>query len=94
MTAAEVPTTVICSQCGHLRETLPKLVNIWLCERCGALHDRGMNAARNILFMATRHEGDTESRREAPGDAKRLQTREKTPTGAGEERFASANRKQ
>ncbi len=91
---AEVPTNVTCSQCRHVRETLPELVNIWLCERCGTLHERGTNAARNILSVGVRDDARSERRREAPGDAKRLWTHDKTPAGAGEERLASASRKQ
>jgi len=91
---AEVPTDITCCRCGHVRETLPELVNIWLCERCGTLHERGMNAARNILSVAAQEDALLERRREAPGDAKRLWTHDKTPAGAGEERFASASRKQ
>jgi len=89
-----VPTDVTCCQCGHVRETLPELVNIWLCERCGTLHERGTNAARNVLSVGVRENAHSERRREAPGDAKRLWTHDKTPAGAGEERLASASRKQ
>ncbi len=91
---AEMPTTATCSRCGNVREALPDLVNIWLCEQCGTLHERGTNAAVNILSVGTREDTRTQRRREAPGDAKRLQTRDKTPTGAGEEGLAPASRKQ
>lgn len=91
---AEVPTDVTCSQCGHVREALPDLVNIWLCEQCGTLHERGVNAARNILSVGARDDTRSERRREAPGDAKRLRTHDKTPVGAGEGTFASASKKQ
>lgn len=91
---AEAPTDITCCRCGHMRATLPELVNIWLCEQCGTLHERGMNAARNILSVAAREDARTERRREAPGDEKRLSTHDKTPVGAGEERLASASTKQ
>ena len=94
MIPAEMPTDVTCCRCGHVRATLPELVNIWLCEQCGTLHERGMNAARNILSVGVREDARSERRREAPGDAKRLWTHDKTPAGAGEERLASASRKQ
>jgi len=94
MIPAAMPTNVTCSQCGHVRETLPALVNIWLCEQCGTLHERGTNAARNILSVEVRGDMPSERRREALGDAKRLWTHDKTPAGAGEETFASASRKQ
>ena len=42
------PSSKICSQCGALRDTLPLNVREWTC-RCGTVHDRDVNAARNIL---------------------------------------------
>ena len=42
------PSSKICSECGALREMLPLNVREWTC-RCGAVHDRDVNAARNIL---------------------------------------------
>ena len=42
------PSSKMCSECGVLREVLPLNVREWTC-RCGAVHDRDVNAARNIL---------------------------------------------
>jgi putative transposase len=42
------PSTKTCSECGVLREVLPLNVREWTC-RCGVVHDRDVNAARNIL---------------------------------------------
>lgn len=91
---AAVPTTAICSWCGHERAPLSELVNIWLCEQCGTLHERGTNAARNILSVGMREDPRTDRRREALGDEKRLSTRPKTPVGAGGERFTAVSKKQ
>ncbi|MGI5420591.1 RNA-guided endonuclease InsQ/TnpB family protein [Actinomadura luteofluorescens] len=42
------PSTKLCGTCGAVRGTLPLDVREWTCE-CGAVHDRDVNAARNIL---------------------------------------------
>ncbi|GIE94856.1 hypothetical protein Ari01nite_23210 [Paractinoplanes rishiriensis] len=38
----------LCSTCGALAERMPLNVRSWTC-RCGTVHDRDVNAARNIL---------------------------------------------
>ncbi|GAA1405210.1 RNA-guided endonuclease InsQ/TnpB family protein [Catellatospora coxensis] len=43
-----LPSTRLCSTCGSLAERMPLDVREWTC-RCGAVHDRDVNAARNIL---------------------------------------------
>ncbi|WP_339154347.1 RNA-guided endonuclease TnpB family protein [Actinomadura luteofluorescens] len=42
------PSTKLCGTCGNIRAKLPLDVREWTCE-CGAVHDRDVNAARNIL---------------------------------------------
>ncbi|MEV4140207.1 RNA-guided endonuclease TnpB family protein [Dactylosporangium sp. NPDC049742] len=42
------PSSKLCSTCGALAERMPLHVREWAC-RCGAVHDRDVNAARNIL---------------------------------------------
>jgi putative transposase len=42
------PSSKLCSACGALAETMPLTVRSWTC-RCGTVHDRDVNAARNIL---------------------------------------------
>ena len=42
------PSSKLCSVCGALAETMPLTVREWTC-RCGIVHDRDVNAARNIL---------------------------------------------
>jgi len=41
-----------CSACGHRREVLPLAVRLWTCQACGVLHDRDVNAARNLARYA------------------------------------------
>jgi putative transposase len=42
------PSTKLCSACGTVQDKLPLNVREWTC-RCGATHDRDVNAACNIL---------------------------------------------
>ena len=42
------PSSKLCSACGALAETMPLTVREWTC-RCGVVHDRDVNAARNIV---------------------------------------------
>lgn len=44
------PSSKTCSECGHIVESLPLNIRDWECE-CGAVHDRDVNAARNILAV-------------------------------------------
>ncbi|MEU0562566.1 RNA-guided endonuclease TnpB family protein, partial [Dactylosporangium sp. NPDC006015] len=42
------PSSKLCSTCGALAEHMPLHVRSWTCQ-CGTVHDRDVNAARNIL---------------------------------------------
>jgi putative transposase len=44
-----VPTSQACSDCGVNDGPKPLSVRQWSCAACGAVHDRDVNAARNIL---------------------------------------------
>ena len=41
------PSSKVCSACGAVHDGMPLSVREWTC-RCGAVHDRDVNAARNI----------------------------------------------
>ncbi len=43
------PSSKRCGDCGHIVESLPLSVREWDCPKCGAHHDRDIDAARNIL---------------------------------------------
>ena len=52
----EAYTTQACSCCGTLSQSSPKGraglgIREWTCVDCGAVHDRDINAARNILAL-------------------------------------------
>lgn len=42
------PSSKLCGVCGAIRAKLPLNVRTWTCE-CGAVHDRDVNAANNLL---------------------------------------------
>jgi putative transposase len=43
------PSSKRCGNCGHIVDKLPLNVREWECPKCGANHDRDLNAANNIL---------------------------------------------
>jgi putative transposase len=43
------PSSKRCGSCGHVVDKLPLNVREWECPKCGANHDRDINASKNIL---------------------------------------------
>lgn len=43
------PSSKLCSNCGHLIDSLPLNIRSWQCSKCNSIHDRDVNAAINIL---------------------------------------------
>lgn len=43
------PSSKRCSDCGHTVPKMPLKVREWVCPECGSIHDRDVNAARNVL---------------------------------------------
>jgi putative transposase len=60
-----VPSSQICSHCGVQDGPKPLSVRIWVCATCAAVHDRDVNAARNILAA-----GQAERLNACGGDAR------------------------
>jgi putative transposase len=48
------PTSQVCSACGTRDGPKPLGVRAWTCAACGTVHDRDVNAARNILALGRR----------------------------------------
>ena len=48
------PTSQVCSACGVKDGPKPLSVRQWTCAACGTIHDRDVNAARNILALGRR----------------------------------------
>ncbi|MEO8970088.1 MAG: IS200/IS605 family element RNA-guided endonuclease TnpB [Ktedonobacteraceae bacterium] len=42
------PSSKRCFDCGHILDSLPLDVRSWTCPECGVVHDRDVNAAKNI----------------------------------------------
>ena len=45
------PSSKTCSSCSHLMSEMPLSIREWTCPSCGAVHDRDINAANNILIQ-------------------------------------------
>jgi putative transposase len=45
-------TSQDCSNCGHRSGKKPLHIRKWVCENCGSIHDRDVNAAKNIQARA------------------------------------------
>jgi putative transposase len=65
-------TTQICSACGMLPSSRPRGIadlgiRKWRCSDCGAIHDRDVNAARNILTLGLSAQPPAEESRVAHG---------------------------
>lgn len=46
------PSTKLCNNCGYKYEDITIDVRMWECPECGEIHDRDVNAAKNILQKA------------------------------------------
>ena len=46
------PSSKLCSVCGYKHDALKLSDREWTCPRCGALHDRDINAAQNLELVA------------------------------------------
>src|SRR5260370_12681235 len=43
------PSSKRCFDCGHVLDPLDLSIRTWTCPGCGTVHDRDINAARNVL---------------------------------------------
>ena len=73
------PSSRLCSACGTIRSKMPLNVREWTCD-CGAVHDRDVNAAKNILaegLSVTVCGAGVRPQRSSPGG--QSATKQKTP---------------
>jgi transposase len=59
------PTSQVRSACGARDGPKPRHVRAWTCAACGTLHDRDINAAKNIAAL-----GRGEAQNARGGDAR------------------------
>ena len=48
------PTSQVCSACGYRDGPKPLQIREWQCQACGTVHDRDVNAAKNIAALGRR----------------------------------------
>jgi putative transposase len=48
------PTSQVCWACGVREGPKPLAVRTWTCAACGTVHDRDVNAAKNVLALGRR----------------------------------------
>ncbi|MCX5215457.1 transposase [Kitasatospora sp. NBC_00240] len=63
------PSSQLSSQCGHRDGPQPLAVREWACSVCAVLHDRDLNAARNILAAGQADRPNAPARPVRPGVA-------------------------
>jgi len=49
------PSSKTCSFCNFIVDTLPLSIRKWRCPKCKKMHDRDVNAAKNIVNQAVIH---------------------------------------
>ena len=64
-----VPTSQVCSACGIKDGPKPLGVRSWICASCGAVHDRDINAAKNILAAGRADKSNARGGDVRPGHA-------------------------
>ena len=47
------PSSKTCSSCGTIAQELPLAIRQWECSKCQSIHDRDLNAAKNLLAYST-----------------------------------------
>jgi putative transposase len=81
------PSSKRCSACGHELESLSLAVREWTCPKCGAVHDRDVNAACNTKAegLITCSPVESRSRPNLNGTREGTPRRSRKPTSRGVE---------
>jgi putative transposase len=66
------PSSKACSSCGCIKDNMSLDVRSWTCPHCGAVHDRDVNAAKNIRDEGLRVLADGPSATASGGDVRRV----------------------
>lgn len=45
------PSTKLCQVCGHINDNITLADRVWTCPKCGTIHQRDLNAAKNIRTL-------------------------------------------
>jgi putative transposase len=53
------PNSKTCSACGSYQVEMPLKIREWACSDCKTVHDRDINAAKNILMFGTAGSAET-----------------------------------
>jgi putative transposase len=72
------PSARTCSDCGFENAEVGRknALREWDCPACGARHDRGVNAAKNVLAEGMKQMSKgTAGRAETPGNVRQIATR-------------------
>ncbi len=43
------PSSKTCHVCGYVMQDMPLEIRVWMCPQCRTVHDRDINAAKNVL---------------------------------------------
>jgi len=63
------PASQVCSACGVKDGPKPLKVRRWTCTACGVVHDRDLNAAKNVLALERRQRLNARGGNVRPGPA-------------------------
>jgi putative transposase len=63
------PSSKRCSECGWINQSLTLKDREWVCQNCGAIIDRDLNAAHNILLFGKISVGQGLPKHKRPGRA-------------------------
>jgi putative transposase len=66
------PSSKTCSDCGWVNQDLSLADREWICDTCGVIHDRDMNAARNLEYLARSSQERLNARGEASSGSPKM----------------------